>query len=65
MSKSLCIAIAFGLVAAFLAGMAVNEYQVQGRVIGATAECNNGRYTTAERSQGVCSGNDGVKRWIE
>ena len=65
MSKSLCIAIAFGFIAAFLAGMTVNEYQVQGRFIGVTAECNNGRYTAAERGQGVCSGNGGVKRWIE
>lgn len=65
MSKSLCIAIAFALVAAFLAGMAVNEYQMPTRVIGVTAECNNGRYTTAERGRGVCSANGGVKRWIE
>ena len=65
MSKSLCIAIAFGFVAAFLAGMAVNEYSIEQRFIGVTAECNNGRYTTAERGRGVCSANGGVKRWIE
>lgn len=34
-------------------------------LIGATAECKSGHYTTAKRGQGVCSGHGGVKRWIE
>lgn len=41
------------------------KHTVHDLVIGVTAECNNGRYSTAPRGQGVCSGNDGVKRWIE
>lgn len=35
-------------------------------VIGATAFCNDGMITTAERGkQGVCAGHGGVRKWLD
>lgn len=45
--------------------LATEDKRFEARLIGATAECKSGHYTTAKRGQGVCSGHGGVKRWME
>lgn len=45
--------------------LATEDKRFEKRLIGATAECKSGHYTTAKRGQGVCSGHGGVKYWIE
>lgn len=41
------------------------DSRLERRVIGVTAQCADGAYTTAKRGPGVCSSHGGVKRWIE
>jgi len=65
MRKFLALSFIVVVACALVAALVLKEQSIESRVIGVTAECNNGRYTTAKRGQGVCSGNDGVKRWIE
>ena len=45
--------------------MSTEDQRLEARVIGVTAQCANGSFTTAKRGQGVCSSHGGVKRWIE
>lgn len=45
--------------------LATEDKRFEKLLIGVTAECKSGNYTTAKRGQGVCSGHGGVKRWIE
>lgn len=45
--------------------LATESQRFEKRLIGATAECKSGHYTTAKRGHGVCSGHGGVKRWME
>lgn len=45
--------------------LATEDKRFEKRLIGATAECKSGNYTTAKRGHGVCSGHGGVKRWME
>ncbi len=61
LASSFIVVVACALVAALI----LKEQSIERRLIGVTAECNNGRYTTAERGRGVCSANGGVKRWVE
>lgn len=57
------IAIVLGLI---LVGVLATEKQrIESKLIGVTAECNNGKFTDAKRGPGVCAANGGVKRWIE
>jgi len=62
-----CAWVIAALMIAVMALWIVSERgRVQSSLIGVTAECNNGRYTTTPHgARGVCSGNGGVKRWIE
>lgn len=41
------------------------DSRLEKRVVGVTAQCADGAYTTAKRGPGVCSSHGGVKRWIE
>lgn len=61
LASSFIVVVACALVAALI----LKEQSIERRLIGVTAECNNGRYTTAEHGRGVCSANGGVKRWVE
>lgn len=45
--------------------MSTENQRLEARVIGVTAQCSDGAYTTAKRGQGVCSSHGGVQRWIE
>lgn len=45
--------------------LATEDKRFEKRLIGVTAECKSGNYTTAKRGHGVCSGHGGVKRWME
>lgn len=45
--------------------LSTEDQRLEGRVIGVTAQCVNGSFTTAKRGPGVCSSHGGVKRWIE
>lgn len=45
--------------------LSTEDQRLESRVIGVTAQCANGSYTTAKRGPGVCSAHGGVKRWIE
>lgn len=45
--------------------LSTEDQRLEARVIGVTAQCANGSFTTAKRGQGVCSSHGGVKRWIE
>lgn len=45
--------------------LSTEDQRLEGRVIGVTAQCANGSFTTAKRGPGVCSSHGGVKRWIE
>ena len=65
MRKFLALSFIVVVACALVAALVLKEQSIESRVIGVTAECSNGRYTTAERGKGVCSGNGGVKRWIE
>jgi len=53
----------------FMAGNALvatkaQEIAIEERVIGVTAQCDNGNYSTA-RGSGACSGHGGVYYWLE
>lgn len=41
------------------------DIRLEKRVIGVTAQCVDGAYTTSKRGPGVCSSHGGVRRWIE
>lgn len=41
------------------------DSRLERKVIGVTAQCVDGSYTTSKRGPGVCSSHGGVKRWIE
>lgn len=41
------------------------DSRLEKRVVGVTAQCADGAYTTSKRGPGVCSSHGGVKRWIE
>ena len=45
--------------------LSTENQRLEARVIGVTAQCANGSFTTAKRGPGVCSSHGGVKRWIE
>lgn len=45
--------------------LSTEDQRLEARVIGVTAQCANGSYTTAKRGPGVCSAHGGVQRWIE
>lgn len=45
--------------------MSTENQRLEARVIGVTAQCSDGAFTTANRASGVCSAHGGVKRWIE
>lgn len=57
-------AVALGVVLVFC--LATEDRRVKSRIIGVTAMCENGMFTTAPRwQQGVCSGHGGVKKWLD
>ncbi len=45
--------------------LSTEDQRLEDRVIGVTAKCASGSYTTAKRGPGVCSAHGGVQRWIE
>jgi hypothetical protein len=45
--------------------LSTEDQRLESRVIGVTAQCSNGSFTTANRGPGVCSAHGGVQRWIE
>ena len=45
--------------------LSTEDQRLESRVIGVTAQCANGSFTTAKRGPGVCSAHGGVQRWIE
>ena len=45
--------------------LSTEDQRLEARVIGVTAQCANGSFTTAKRGPGVCSAHGGVQRWIE
>lgn len=45
--------------------LSTEDQRLESRVIGITAQCANGSFTTAKRGPGVCSAHGGVQRWIE
>lgn len=56
----------FVIVCAILVyALATEEERHGGKLIGVTAQCKDGMFTTAKKSQGACSGHGGVKYWIE
>lgn len=57
------LAIVLGVVLVFT--LTTEDARLERRVIGVTAQCADGAFTTAKRGQGVCSAHGGVKRWIE
>lgn len=38
---------------------------IRKNVIGVTAQCNDGKYTTAKTRRGACSFHGGIKRWYD
>lgn len=57
-------AVVFGVVLVYC--LASEDKRLAKRVIGATALCQDGMITTAERGkQGVCAGHGGVKKWLD
>lgn len=58
-------ALSIVLAAALVFTLATEDSRLERRVIGVTAQCADGAFTTANRGQGVCSAHGGVKRWIE
>lgn len=64
MNKSLSVA--FAIVCSILVWSLATEEKRHGhKLIGVTAQCKDGMFTTARKSQGACSGHGGVKYWIE
>lgn len=64
MNKYLCAA--FAIVCALLVySLSTEEVRHGKKLIGVTAQCKNGMFTTAKKSQGACSSHGGVKYWIE
>lgn len=57
------MAVIFGCLLVF--SLATEDSRLESRIIGVTAKCNDGSYTTTKRSSGVCSSHGGVNRWIE
>lgn len=58
------------VIIAFLAlvliyGLATEESRLKSRVIGVTAICKDGNFTTAPRGKGACSGHGGIKKWYD
>lgn len=45
--------------------LSTEDQRLEARVIGVTAQCANGSFTTSKRGPGVCSAHGGVQRWIE
>lgn len=45
--------------------LSTEDQRLEARVIGVTAKCASGSYTTVKRGPGVCSAHGGVQRWIE
>lgn len=59
------ILIIIALSVALIGALATEDMRLQNRVIGVTALCKYGNFTTAARGQqGVCSGHGGVKKWL-
>ena len=56
-------AIVLGVLLVF--ALSTEDHRLEARVIGVTAQCADGAYTTAKRGPGVCSAHGGVQRWIE
>lgn len=46
-------------------GLATEESRMKSKVIGLTAVCNDGSFSTSPRGRGVCSAHGGVKEWVE
>lgn len=59
------LALVSGVTIALLIGALILKAGAEPKLIGLTAQCESGYYTTAKRGKGVCSGHGGVKRWIE
>lgn len=56
-------AVVFGVILVYC--LATEDKRMASKVIGATAICQNGKFTTAERGkQGICAGHGGVKKWL-
>ena len=54
-------AVVFGVILVYC--LASEERRLASKVIGATAICQNGKFTTAPK-QGACKGHGGVKKWL-
>lgn len=53
------------LVAVLFYTVSTEESRHGNKLIGVTAQCKDGKFTSAKKSQGACSGHGGVKYWIE
>lgn len=60
----LVVAVAAVVVLA-MAAVAVDRHSIiTSSVIGVSAQCKDGMYSTSKHDRGTCSGHGGVKRWI-
>ena len=63
--KYLCTLVCAVLSVLLVYSLATEEKRHGKKLIGVTAQCNDGMFTTSKRSQGACSGHGGVKYWID
>lgn len=54
--------ILFGLM--LVVTLATEDRRIKARIIGVTAICEDGMFTTAPK-QGACRGHGGVKKWLD
>ena len=45
--------------------LATEERRTQSKLIGITAKCNDGMYTSVKRGRGACSSHGGVNYWFD
>lgn len=65
MREWLIIAAVGGVVALAMAVVNIDrDGIITSSVIGVSAQCEDGMYSTSKHDRGTCSGHGGVKRWI-
>ena len=63
--KYLCTLVCAILSCLLVYSLATEERRHGEKLIGVTAQCNDGKFTTSKQSQGACSGHGGVKYWMK
>ena len=63
--KHLCTVVSVALSLLLVYVLATEDSRNGSKLIGVTAQCKDGKFTTSKRSQGACSSHGGVKYWIE